>query len=387
MPFSLEEEGYDIQVIGPFEKSSGLGQATRLSAEILERAGYKVYRVDFDLDNPAPEGFNKTSKISKLPKKAKINLIHLNAESIPLAIAYMPDVFTNAYNIGYFFWELDSPAKCHYLGMELVDEIWVASEYGVKQYQPFTDKPVYKAGMAYEDVKTVSKEEAKKFLLNRYGIPEDKFVFLATFDSFSFIQRKNPLGVIKAFKKAFPNKDDVVLVLKTHNRHRVFDPAQIKIWNAVDRYVSEDKRIILINETLTYEDLMKLKKGADCYVSLHRSEGWGFGIVEAMNLGVPVIATAYSANLEVCNEENSWLVDYEETFLNQDDYIFVIPGQKWAEPKIESAAGAMREVYENKELREQKAKKAQEFLRKNFSIDAIAKRYKRRIEEILKEVS
>ncbi|WOE69445.1 glycosyltransferase family 4 protein [Hydrogenimonas thermophila] len=382
LPSNVEE--FDIQVIGPFEKASGLGQATRLSADILEKAGYTVHRVDFDIDNPAPEGFNSIKSVSSLPKKAKINLIHLNAESLPLAIAYMPDVFSDAYNIGYFYWELNTPAKCHDLGMDLVDEIWVSTEYGVEQYKPFVDKPVVNVRMAYEEEEQVSKEEAREFLFKRYGLSSDLFVFLGTFDSFSFIQRKNPLGLLKAFQKAFQKEENVRLLIKTHNRHRVFDPVQIKIWEAIDNIVSSDNRIVLVNETFSYRDLLKFKKGADCYISLHRSEGWGFGMIEAMNLGLPIIATGYSGNLEFCNENNSWLVDYDEVFLSEDDYIFVIPGQKWAEPKIDSAAKAMREVFENQELRIQKAQNAKAYIQENFSIDAIAQRYKNRVNEIIR---
>ena len=124
-----------MQLIGPLAKTSGLGQATRLSAEVLRATGLDVRGVDFDLDNPAPEGFSSDTMIEPYGP-ARINILHLNAESTPLAYAYQPDVFSGAYNIGYFFWELDRPALCHYLGMELLDEIWVSTEYGVSIYRP-----------------------------------------------------------------------------------------------------------------------------------------------------------------------------------------------------------------------------------------------------------
>ena len=381
---------YDIQVIGPFEKASGLGQATRLSADILEKAGYNIHRVDFDIDNPAPEGFNGNISIDNtLPKKAKINLIHLNAESLPMVIAYMPDVFSDAYNIGYFYWELDTPAKCHELALEIVDEIWVSTEYGVGIYEPFVEQntPVSNVRMAYEEIDIeIPKDEAREFLIDEYGFDKDDFIFLATFDSFSFIQRKNPVAVVKSFLQAFPTEDNVKLLIKTHNRYRILDPVQLGIWDEIDELIGADDRIVLVNETFTYENLLKFKKGTDCYISLHRSEGWGFGMIEAMNLGIPIIATAYSGNMEFCNSDNSWLVDYDEVYLNENDYIFVKPGQKWAEPKIDSAVKAMQEAYKNPELREQKAQNALKFIKENFSIDAISQRYKSRIDDIMKEI-
>jgi len=372
----------DIQVIGPFEKASGLGQACRLSANAFEAAGFSVNRVDFDMDNPAPEGYNAQEKLSELAN-AKINLIHLNAESIPLVYAYLPNVFEKSYNIGYFYWELDSPARCHDLALELLDEVWVSTEYGVQQYQPYTSLPVVNVGMAYEELPQVSKEEAQNFLEEKYGIEKTKTVFLSTFDSFSFIQRKNPLGVLNAFQEAFPDEDDVVLLIKTHNKDKIADPVQLKIWEEIDAIIDADNRIVLVNETFQYKDLLKFKKGADCYITLHRSEGWGFGMIEAMNLEIPVIATGYSGNLEFTKEDNSWLVDYDEVYLEQDDYIFVKTGQKWAEPKIESAANALQEAYSNLSLREEKAKKAKQFIQKHFSIDRISERYRERINEIL----
>jgi len=374
----------DVQVIGPFEKASGLGQATRLSARVIEKAGFSINKVDFDLDNPAPVGFNNKENISTL-KNAKINLIHLNAESVPLVFAYMPDVFEDSYNIGYFYWELDSPAKCHDLALDLLDEVWVSTEYGVQQYKPVTNKPVINVGMTYEKIKSSTYEESRSFLMNSYDINKEDTVFLATFDSFSFIQRKNPLGVLNAFRDAFKDKEEVKLLIKTHNKDFIADPVQLKIWEEIDSIVDSDDRIILINETFQYEDLLKFKKGCDCYISLHRSEGWGFGMIESMNLNLPVIATGYSGNLEFTNDENSWLVDYKEVYLKPDDYIFVLPGQKWAEPSIESASKAMREAYENKDLRKEKAQKGKEYVQEHFNIDVISERYKTRLDEIIEE--
>ena len=104
----------------------------------------------------------------------------------------LPDAFSNSYNIGYFFWELDSPAKCHFLALELLDEIWVSSQYGVDIYSSSTSKPVTNVGMAIEAARRIPKEEAKLFLRQKTGIQVSEFTFMAAFDSFSFIQEKKP---------------------------------------------------------------------------------------------------------------------------------------------------------------------------------------------------
>jgi glycosyltransferase involved in cell wall biosynthesis len=382
MPVPAGPPTVDVQMIGPFQKASGLGQAARLSAKIMEHTGYSVSSVDFGMDNPAPEGFSKVGALSEY-KRARVNLIQLNAESIPLAFAYQPDVFSGAYNIAYVYWELDSPALCHYLGMEMIDEIWVAAEYGVTIYQPKMDKPVVNVGMCFEDVPDIDRDRARDFVNRRFRLKGNEFVYLVAFDSFSFVQRKNPVAVLEAFRKAFPDREDVRLIVKTQNRNSVSDPPQVRLWRQVDAIMAQDRRIRLMNETLSYDDLLLLKKGSDCYISLHKSEGWGFGMIEAMSLKVPVVVTGYSANMDFCTPETAWLVDYTITPLVPQDYIFVRKGQSWAEPDIDHAAKQLRAVYDNPAERVARAEAALRNVRENFSAEAISRRFKARLDTIL----
>ncbi len=383
LPPAPSDEVVDVQMIGPFLKASGLGQATRLSGTVMDMTPYSVNAVDFGLDNPAPEGFSSEREVSKY-KQAKVNLIHLNAESIPLAYAYQPDVFSDAYNIGYFFWELDTPASCHFLGLDLLDEIWVSTEYGVEIYQSAVDIPVTNVGMCFEELPEIKRSDARDYVCDRFGFSGSEFVFFVAFDSFSFVQRKNPVGTLKAFLEAFKDVDDVRLVIKTQNRTRVADPIQIAIWDEVDALIKKDKRVLLMDETLKYKDLLRLKKGCDCYLSMHKSEGWGFDMIEAMNLKVPVVATGYSGNMDFCSPDTAWLIDYEVIDLKQGDYIFVRDGQQWAEPDHDDAVRQMRAVYENEDERSKKAQAAWENVQKSFSDKAIAKRYASRLDQILK---
>jgi len=373
----------DVQLIGPLAKASGLGQATRLSADILRATGLDVRGVDFDLDNPAPEGFSSDTMIEDYGP-ARINMIHLNAESIPLAFAYQPDVFSGAYNIGYFFWELDKPAFCHYLGMDMLDEIWVSTEYGVQIYKADANgKPVVNVGMCYEDITDITRPEARAFVNRRFQFDDSHYVCLVAFDSFSFVQRKNPVSVLKAFQKAFEGVPEARLVVKTQNRDSVFDSVQVNLWDQVDAIITSDPRIQVINETLSYRDLLQLKAGSDCYITLHKSEGWGFGMIEAMNLGVPVVCTAYSGNMDFCSDDTAWLVDYDEVPLRQEEYIFVRRGSRWAEPKVDHAAQQLRAAFDNPDQRAAKAQAAQDHIKANFSTSAIALRYGARLRDIL----
>lgn len=380
-----QNDPMDIQIIGPFGKASGLGQATRLSAQMLEQAGYDVHRVHFTLDNPSPEDAARVAATEFRP--ARVNLCHLNAETLPLAAAYLPDVFSGSYTIAYPFWELDSPGACHFLGLDMVDELWVSTGFGLSTFQPWTDKPVVNVGMSYEDLPEIPRAPARAALETRIGAGPGDFTFLVTFDSFSFLMRKNALGVIEAFSRAFPqdapDAPPVRLVLKTQNRARVADPAQAALWHRIDTALRADPRLTLMDETLPYDQVLQLKKGADAYVSLHRAEGWGFGMIEAMTLGVPVLATGYSGNMDYCDAETCWLVDYTLTEVGPQDYIFVRPGQMWAEPDLDHAAAQMRALYADPDTRRSRTTAALARVRREFSQSAIAARYDARMRPIL----
>ena len=263
--------------------------------------------------------------------------------------------------------------EAHFLALELLDEIWVSSDYVRDVYVARTRKPVVNVGMAVEDL--------PPGLPSRASAPgKGTFTFLTTFDSFSFVERKNPLAVVRAFRAAFDGTGPAgELVLKPGNRTRGSAPPQVAVWREIDRATRQDGRIKIIDETFTYEQLIALKAACDCYVSLHRAEGFGFGMLEAMQLGRPVIATAYSGNMDFCRPETSYLVDYDLILVGHDEYPAVERGSVWAEPKIESAVAAMRDVVSNPEEASSRGSRAAEFVKDNFSIQAISERYKRRI--------
>ncbi|MGH1573399.1 hypothetical protein ACRAWG_25415 [Methylobacterium sp. P31] len=145
-----------VAVIGPVRATSGLGQAARLSLHILERAGRAPVQLDFFPGNPAPVGFATCNAVANLTMPRRINLLHLNAEVVPHAFALLDRRITErSYNIGYFFWELDTIPACHRLAFELLDEIWVSSEYNREIYARATAVPVHNVGMAAEEISDV----------------------------------------------------------------------------------------------------------------------------------------------------------------------------------------------------------------------------------------
>ena len=167
-------------------------------------------------------------------------------------------------------------------------------------------------------------------------------VFLFNFDFLSTTHRKNPGAVIDAFRSAFRGDDEAVLVMKSINWEH--DPAGREL---LERQ-SQGLNVVFLDAHQPGAEVNALFASADCYASLHRSEGLGLGMVQAMYLGKPVIATGYSGNLEFMNSENSLLVNYEMTELDEDSGPYE-RGTRWAAPNVDHAATLMRWVYEHQE--------------------------------------
>ncbi|GHA85711.1 glycosyltransferase [Cognatilysobacter bugurensis] len=171
-----------------------------------------------------------------------------------------------------------------------------------------------------------------------FGLPDDAFVFLTTFDFHSFTARKNPLAAIAAFKLAFPALTErVVLVVKSSNGERY--PHLLAKLVSVSR---GDPRIIIRDGVLERPHLRALQMAADVFVSLHRAEGFGLGLAECMALGKPVIATGWSGNLEFMSENNSCLVNWREIEVRPGEYVDTAESHRWAEPDVGHAASYMR---------------------------------------------
>jgi glycosyltransferase involved in cell wall biosynthesis len=211
-----------------------------------------------------------------------------------------------------------------------------------------------------------------------FGLPENKFLFLFFFDFRSYISRKNPLAVIHAFLLAF-NKEynNVYLVIKMNGT----DSYPEDYNKFLSSEIVKDPRIILIDKVLDDREIKELVRLCDCFVSLHRSEGFGRGLAEAMFFGKPVIATGYSGNLDFMNEMNSCLVDHVLVSVKENEYPYG-SGQIWADPDIEQAAWYMKRVVNNPTYAAEIGRYAEKYIKTYHSFSAIGTRYKRRLEKL-----
>jgi glycosyltransferase involved in cell wall biosynthesis len=185
----------------------------------------------------------------------------------------------------------------------------------------------------------------------RFGFADDETVFVAAFEMASDMNRKNPLGIIEAFRRAFPAGHPARLVIKVNNGRD-----SIPHLHALVEAAKRDPRILVFDKMLAYRDVLSLYASADALVSLHRAEGFGLCMAEAMSLGVPVIATGWSGNMDFMCERNACLVRYTlepVRATNQKAYTeaYTGPGALWADPDLDDAARWMRVLADDPEHR------------------------------------
>jgi glycosyltransferase involved in cell wall biosynthesis len=282
------------------------------------------------------------------------------------------DFFRNRYNIGYWAWELSGFPDEWLEAVDLLDEVWAPSRFVQEAIAKKTTKPVLYMPLAVEMPEQAEPLGGRE----RFGLPDNAFLFLFTFDFSSFAERKNFRGCIEAFQKAFPEGRDVALVIKTirHAHH------ERDFWDLL-RAIGDDGRIYLIDRVLRRSELHELMSTCDSFVSLHRSEGFGLGIAEAMYLGKPVIATNYSGNVDFTKPDNSCLVDYRLVPVKEGEYLFP-KGQVWADPNLDQAAMYMRRLVEDREYANEIGSKAAAYIRQQHSAKAAGARYARRLKQI-----
>lgn len=358
-----------INLIGHIRGDFGLGESCRLVAQALQAAQIPFALHNIPLNGPAKEE-NLTWEAYEQPNLPYgINLVHLNPNEMMGAVKER--VLGGRYNIAYWLWELpEFPAEWMYT-FKLVDEIWTPSEFVTEALQKYTHKKV--CTMPYGFVKPVIEAGCGR---NRFGLPEDEFLFLISYDGNSVSERKNPLGAVRAFCEAFPEGiEKVGLVIKaTHAREE--DIQNIKKWMG-------KRHTYILTESYPKAVFHSLIQTVDAYVSLHRAEGFGLVMAEAMLLKTPVIATAWSANMEFMNEDVACLIPAKIVEL-QEDYPPYHKGDHWAAPEEEKAVEYMKLLFENREFGRSMAERAQQYLSEKLTPELSGEKMMQRLQEIKK---
>lgn len=370
LPYEDGRYEHGVNLIGNICAESGLGQSCRLVASALDKTGFPLSIYKYE--QLGAEGQGDHSWENRLSKELPydVNLIHINPHELGLAfIQQDASVWNYRYNIGYWLWELEEFPDEWIPCFQCLDEIWAPSEFICNAIRKKTTLPV-RCMPYYVDVHIGTIYDRKHF-----GIPEDKFLYLMMYDQSSCMERKNPIGVLNAFKMAFEKENENVgLVIKINNPT---PESRKQIRSVLDGYTN----VYLIEETLSRDEVNSLTKCVDVVVSLHRAEGFGLVLAEAMLLGTPTVATNWSSNTEFMNENVACMVDYELITIEKDMPPFKA-GNRWADANLDQAAGYMKKLYEDKEYYEMIRKNAKEYAEEKLGMDQAAGRMRERLKEI-----
>ncbi len=345
--------------------ASGYGQAARGYIHALHRAGINISVVDLAANRPRQVSDELVAARIGRRAKTDVHLFH----GIPPQWARLAAGVENA--IGMTVWETDAmPAEWHN-ALRQVREVWLPCDYNVSVFGKSLDKAIFKLPHAMLPGKTAM-TRADEFP----GIDARDFVF---YSIFHWQERKSPQGLIESFLRAFPEESDAVLVLKVNAEAARVAARELE---ELRRQIGSRARIRIHSESWPETRIEALHARGDCYVSLHRGEGWCYPLFEAAGRGTPIIATNYSGPLEYLDEDAHQLVRHDLCPVRQP-YIYYHPRMRWAEPDLRHASELMRVVYRERETARAKAARAALRMREDYSLERIGEMARTRIEAML----
>jgi glycosyltransferase involved in cell wall biosynthesis len=329
---------WGVNVAGFFTAELGVGEAARLLISGLDAASIPALPIQGHLVPPSRQ--NEEFAYARIDEAAyPVNILAINGDGVPVfAREAGRSFFEGRYTIALWWWEVGEPPGDWSQAYEFLDEVWVASQHIYDAIAPSSPVPVVRMTLPVLTPKVVAAATRAEL-----GLPEDGFLFLYVHDYHSVAARKNPLGLIEAFRRAFPPGSGAKLVLKSINAE-----TRPEEHERVVRAARGHEDITLVDAYVSGAEKNAMIAACDCYVTLHRSEGFGLTAAEAMLLGKPVIATRYGGTLEFMNDENSYLVGWEPTVVGEGAYPYP-PEGVWAEPDLDQAAELMRHVFEQRE--------------------------------------
>lgn len=366
---------YGINLIGDIQAETGLGQSMRIIASILK--ANEIPFVIIQMNQPGNLKHNNHEWDNKISDKAiyGVNLIHINASEWAENYNMLStEILDYRFNIAYWLWELETFPKKWQPCILTVDEIWAPSEFICRCLRKYADDIDIRKVPYVIDIK-----EPVKYKREHFKLPEDKFLFLIMYDLKSISERKNPEGMIEAFKKAFSvdtaNSKDIGLVLKINH---VDDENNLNIYK---QKLEGYNNIYFITENLSREEVEALEAEVDVLISLHRSEGFGLPPAEAMYLGTPVISTNWSATTEFMDEKTACLVDYSMITLDKKIGPYE-KGNCWADADVGMAAAYIKRLYEDKAYYNDIRDKACKHIRECLNVNSIGNNIKEYLSKI-----
>lgn len=362
-----------VNFFGPFEARDSIGRVAALNIECL-KAGDIPHEIHL-LSRPAP---NQTANYATIDDEListlrhKINLFHFNARRVPLYFSRLGEgSLKGFYNIGFWVHEMEAIPNQWARQLEFFDEIWTPSSLCQSAVSLSANIPVLRMPYPIESAPVSTRMEARLS-----GMRYSEFNFVSIFDVASDAERKNPLFTVRAFLSAFKDNFSVKLILKTRNLD-----CDLDLQNMLFRITEKHRNVVIIDGYMEYSELNELYSKTDVYVSLHRAEGFGLTISDAISRGIPVLTTGYSGNMDFCNAADTRLVSYELRHVgyNRPRYRSY---DRWAEPDMDDTVEAFIELFADHKRWIEKALKARKRVIRDFSVDAVANLMSNRIKLI-----
>ncbi len=333
-------DGRRVCVAGMVGHGSGLGDNAGNSVMALREAGFDVCTAPFmpyrgqwrrDLMMDAPQCLDLSEHLV---------LLHVPLDCVAETLRMQPALLRAPHIIGYFMWETEGLPRELARALDVVDQVWTASEFVANTFRFASQTEVAVTGH-HVDV-----SRARPLTRTELGLSDDQFIVHFSFDANSTLERKNPLGAVQAFKRAFPTDPNCSLLLKVRNPTAIERDAAKG--SALARQfldeIASDPRIRVIAEDMAYNTALGLIQVSDCLLSLHRSEGYGYVLAEAQLLGKPVVYTDYAAPLEFLQPFGNRGVPSTPAKLLPEDYFYWHPDSQWANADLDAAARALLEV-------------------------------------------
>jgi glycosyltransferase involved in cell wall biosynthesis len=369
-----------VLFIGYVEACLGLAQSLRglisAAADRHIQFGIRPFRVGVEtrlIEPFMPEKFD-------MKHRYDINVIEVSPDQVPTVFSTIDSrQLAQSYNVLRTYWEL--PKAPHEWGRMLkgIDEIWAPNEFVRNAFKEIFSGPITIIPPC------VCTEEADYPDAADFGIERGRFYFLFSFDFYSSHHRKNPLGVLKAFQLAFPDsQENVGLIIKSTGSDAYLtarEPHETAVGEQFRASIEKDPRIRIVHDTMSRQRMLGLIRACDCYVSLHRAEGFGLGMAEAMSFGKAVIGTDYSGSTDFLSAETGFPVAYHLRSVKPGEY-FWLEDQVWAEPNIDSAVAMFRLAFRDVKTRTSRAAAGKALVDRKYSKAAVGAAVEERIKEI-----
>jgi glycosyltransferase involved in cell wall biosynthesis len=344
-------ENLPFRVIGYVSGAFGLGIAATNTVTALIAGGHRVGVVDVD---PGGDRFGRDTTYVRLRDTVTdaeaINLFQMNPfETILFSDQWRRNAhLTRSLNAAVPFWELPLLPVEWVEILDAMDVILAPTAFVAEACRAALSRPVVHFPQAVFLPEGITPDR------HRFGLPASSTIFLVTLDMGSGFERKNPLAAIEAYSRAFGTSTDTVLLVKTNDW--AYDEESRRVLAGIKDSLKDRANVRFMEENLSYRDVLSLYASCDVLVSLHRSEGLGLHLMEAMSLGRPVVATGWSGNMDFMTPDNSRLVPFTLVPVHTSHAAYASemkrPGQRWAEPDLDSAASLMRELNADRALRE-----------------------------------